>query len=290
MFLWLLWLLWRASNGEVWDPFVSAAASFSLVAVTIYYAWQAQKSAQHTKETLDEMEKDRAKYGKKLTIGMGIDPINNTLTKHHENWTNWEDEYYPRIEGEWTSPDREFSSDIEEHYPNFADDFEIFIQSVSDYQKKRKSLHENLVEFLLVEAEEPLKTFSLYGDNPDERESRRHCQDMSSYALNPDGENELDSWLIGEGRKNVWDQIKREVFNLRDEPEFQDEFEELDSDFEHLIESCRHLSDKLDSTRGSIKKEFNISDLEIEEVKSTSELDNQIDIVSNGHDIIEHQP
>lgn len=64
----LAWLLWQAWQGVVQNPFVSAAASFVLVAVTVYYAWQLRKSADRTAETLDEMKKDRAKRGKVLPL------------------------------------------------------------------------------------------------------------------------------------------------------------------------------------------------------------------------------
>jgi flagellar basal body-associated protein FliL len=79
-------LLILAFEGLVSYQFVSAASTIVLVAVTTYYAWHSRQSAKHTKDTLDEMQKDRKKPGAELVIAYGIDPLINVLERRKTKW------------------------------------------------------------------------------------------------------------------------------------------------------------------------------------------------------------
>lgn len=113
----LIWLLWKAYQGDISVPLVSAASSFALVTVTIYYAWQSRRSVQSTEATLDEMRKDRQKHGKILTIAFGIDAIKSDLDRYREKWESLDEGSCPQLGHGWEFPDEQVLNDIEEVYP-----------------------------------------------------------------------------------------------------------------------------------------------------------------------------
>lgn len=266
-------LLWRAYQGDASYQLVSSLSTFALVAITIFYAWQLRKNAENTAKTLDEMQKDRAKHGKILTIAYGIDPICEELDSYYEEWTRPDEGYYPELKQRWQIPDDAFISDIEEQYPEFSEDFKEFTSIVNRYESEWVDLHEHLQCFLLEEADEPLEVFSIYKDGPHERESKKNTQRMASYALNPDGHHGIDDMLIGNTREKVWEEIKDEVVSLREETEFEDEFKVLQKHFEKLKGKNQFISRELKEARDNLKTEYGITDLEIEEVKKESPLE-----------------
>ncbi|WP_226024014.1 hypothetical protein [Halomicrobium salinisoli] len=257
-------LLILAFVGIVSYQFVSAASTIVLVAVTTYYAWQSRQSAQHTKDTLNEMHKDREKPGAELVIAYGIDPAINVLERRE---TKWEDEgeaekdSLPTVD-KLRLPDEEFLTDLEEKYPGTEDDFSDYVQANNVYKATWESLRETLEGQIRDDYEDLLEPLV---DNDARREEQIEgfAQQFSENIL------ELSGTISAHHEK--WMKVRGDLRSLRNEHD--DEFDDLEDKFETVKQLNQNLLSDFYQLRKEYKDEYGITDLEVEEAKNTTELE-----------------
>jgi hypothetical protein len=236
----------------------SVVASSLLVLVTTVYAYQAYKNAEYTQATLDEMEKDREKHGRVLTIAYGIDPIRDKLQSYCEDWTRSGRGCYPKLTSEWGLPDDEVISDIEEVYPEFEDDFEDFLDALDAYGEKWYLFHGDLEDKIIEDHPERLQEYV------EENEGEEVSSVLASYALNPEGPF---------GHSELHRELQSDLAMLRGDSVFGDVFDDIEVVYNQLIDENKEFCENLDEAREELKSEYGITDLEIEEVKKQSSLE-----------------
>lgn len=267
LFGWLSWLLWRASKGDIQNPFVSAAASFTLVAVTIYYAWQSRKSAQHTQETLVQMRKDREKRGKSLMIGFGIDPLSEELKAYksylEKTRKELDMEHLLPIDGV-RKPDHVVVADIDDQVNGFEDRLEQLVDSVRSYQSERKQLLQNMVDYATENIIEI----------PTETEAEIHNVELGLQLYfqkmikgsKPEPRDAIDD-------KTKWEKLENEFYPPQDHPRFGQAISDTIEDLDGVVGLVCNLNQDLKIARKDIKKEYQITEVEIQDTKQDSQLD-----------------
>ena len=259
----LCWLLWEAQRGKFEYQFVSLVTSLVIVAVTIYYAWQLRKSADRTADTLDEMQKDRAKHGKILTIAFGINPLLADLRKdNHSLESNDGDSVELPFLQDWQKPDWAVKSDINqsESYPDFDEDIEIFINDISNYKKGWRDVRERLAENLLEECKNELELITEDGGHSLQSAADQYAQaalSCSQMYLEPSKVNQQITEKASKLRTN---QLEKDVC-------------ELESQVKEIHSRNRVIGKRLEQVKKEYKEEYGISEHEIKEVAKESPLD-----------------
>lgn len=254
----LLYLSWA---GAVSAALVTAAASLVLAIVTMYHARNAGKNAQHMEKSVEQMRKDRAKPGKILVIGFGIDPQFEALNSDVDEWTFDSDEngHLPRLSGSGHPVSEELiKRDLDDSsYPEFSPDIDCYYSLLHNYKNKWTELHDCLTEDILSAWGDELT--ALYEDKSEEY----RCQvtkDIAFWILRRTKELPSD---LEEAEEIYWS-----ASELRDD--YADKIDELLWILDELKELNDHIRENLKRVREEFKRSHEITEFEIEAAKEES--------------------
>jgi len=240
-------------------------SSFTLVVVTAVYAYQTTKSVEYTEKSLDEMRRDREKPGSILVVAYGIDPMLDEMERRSEKWgEHAEKASLPPVD-ELEMPDEEFLSDLDSRYPGVTEMFRDYVQENRVYSIQWERLNEELEGEIREEYQDLLQQFV---DN-----EQREQEQLEMYA-DIFAQNVLEMSGMRRGHSEEWSKVRSELLELR-EMEFEDEdaLDDLAEQFETVESLNQNLIDRLNEVRREFKSEYGITDLEIEEAKQESILE-----------------
>jgi len=243
----------------------SIVSSFTLVVVTAVYAYQTAKSVEYTEDSLDEMRRDRKKPGSILIIAYGIDPLKDELERRNEKWEEHAEKASLPSVDELEMPDEEFLSDLDSQYPGVTEMFRDYVRENRVYGIKWDRLYEELEQEILEEYVDLLHQFV---DN-EQREEEQLEMYADIFATNI-----LEMSGMRRGHTEEWSKVRDELLDLR-RMEFEDEdgLDGLAEQFEKLELLNQSLINSLIEVRKEFKSEYGITDLEIEEAKQESILE-----------------
>jgi len=243
----------------------SIVSSFTLVVVTAVYAYQTAKSVEYTEDSLDEMRRDRKKPGSILIIAYGIDPLKDELERRNEKWEEHAEKASLPSVDELEMPDEEFLSDLDSQYPGVTEMFRDYVRENRVYGIKWDRLYEELEQEILEEYVDLLHQFV---DN-EQREEEQLEMYADIFATNI-----LEMSGMRRGHTEEWSKVRDELLDLR-RMEFEDDdgLDGLAEQFEKLELLNQSLINSLIEVRKEFKSEYGITDLEIEEAKQESILE-----------------
>lgn len=93
---------------------------------------------------------------------------------------------------------------------------------------------------------------------------------LAHYAVNPNLEIEQYDVTVLD---DPWEKRKHEMVEIRDSDKFQHDIEELRNLFGEVVELNRLISESLGRARDELKDSYGITDLEVDEVKKMSDLE-----------------
>lgn len=162
----------------------------------------------------------------------------------------------------WDNPDWAVRFDIEQSdaYPNFATEFEQFVNDVSSYQDTWEELRDSMAETLLNEFESELETITDDRGNSPQKEAEqyaKHALRCSEQYLEPSELNEQLNERATDLRNNV----------------FTEEISNLESQAADIRTQNKEIGKGLEQVRKEYKETYEIAEHEIKEVRETSELD-----------------
>lgn len=260
-------LLREAAHGRVPPQLVTAAATFVLVAGTIYYAWQARKSTDQTEKTLEQMEMDRKKPGKILVIAFGIDPVLNELRTFQAYWERIHEEIkVGQVPGMdlVKIPDHIFVQDIDEHVNGFENRLERYVEYVTVYRDGRDELVSDMQDYIIEN----------YAEIPDGSSADIHNAELSirlfAQRLLSKPENEPRSEYLEE--EGVWNEALEDLSPVEEHSEFGPQMDDVTKSLDGLDELIDDLIDDLESAKEDIRETYNITRMEIQEAKNTTDL------------------
>jgi hypothetical protein len=251
--------------GDFEQSKASIVSSFTLVVVTAVYAYQTAKSVEYTEDSLDEMRREREKPGSVLIIAYGIDPLKDELERRNERWEEHAEKASLPSVDELEMPDEEFLSDLDSQYPGVTEMFRDYVRENRVYGIKWDRLYEELEQEILEENVDLLQQFV---DN-EQREEEQLEMYADIFATNI-----LEMSGMRRGHSEEWSKVRDELLNLRRmEFEEEDGLDGLAEQFEKVETLNQSLINNLIEVRKEFKSEYGITDLEIEEAKQESILE-----------------
>lgn len=251
--------------GDFEQSKASIVSSFTLVVVTAVYAYQTAKSVEYTEDSLDEMRREREKPGSVLIIAYGIDPLKDELERRNERWEEHAEKASLPSVDELEMPDEEFLSDLDSQYPGVTEMFRDYVRENRVYGIKWDRLYEELEQEIL---EEYVNLLQQFVDN-EQREEEQLEMYADIFATNI-----LEMSGMRRGHSEEWSKVRDELLDLR-RMEFEDEdgLDGLAEQFERVETLNQSLINNLIEVRKEFKSEYGITDLEIEEAKQESILE-----------------
>jgi hypothetical protein len=258
--------------GVVDQSTASIVSSFTLVVVTAVYAYQTTKSVEYTEKSLGEMKRDREKPGIILVVAYGIDPLLDEVESRSEKWDEQaEMDSLPPVD-ELEMPDEEFLSDLNSQYPGVTALFSDYLRETRVYRIQWDRLNEELEQEILEEYEELLR--ELIDDEQREQELLEMYPEIFARNI-------LELSGMRRAHSEEWSEVRNELLPLR-EMEFEVEggIDTLAEQFDTVQSLNQDLIDHLSEVRSQYKLEYGITDLEIEEAKQESILE-EPDVIKN---------
>jgi hypothetical protein len=200
-----------------------------------------------------------------LIIAYGIDPLKDELERRNERWEEHAEKASLPSVDELEMPDEEFLSDLDSQYPGVTEMFRDYVRENRVYGIKWDRLYEELEQEILEENVDLLQQFV---DN-EQREEEQLEMYADIFATNI-----LEMSGMRRGHSEEWSKVRDELLNLRRmEFEEEDGLDGLAEQFEKVETLNQSLINNLIEVRKEFKSEYGITDLEIEEAKQESILE-----------------
>ena len=211
------------------------------------------------------MRRDREKPGSILVVAYGIDPLLDELERRSEKEEEQaEMDSLPPVD-DLQMPDEEFLSDLDSQYPAVAEMFRDYVRENRVYGIQWGRLNEEIEHEIFEECENLLQQFV---DN-----GQREHEQLEMYT-DIFARNVREMSGMRRGHSEEWSRVRGELLEFR-EMEFEDDdgLGELAEQFETVESLNQDLIDQLNRVRKEFKSEYGITDLEIEEAKQKSVLE-----------------